>query len=346
MTPRVEDIRGEIKDDPESLYLMDHPDSAEEIPTLDMAPYLAGEPGGREKVARHLREISSSVGFFYLRGHGIREAVIDDVFRYIALPHALPDAEKDKIPYISTDTFKSGYQAGAREARNTNTQIITGAKPDLNSKFSVNREGGSGGLSMSEEQRRAERNVWPRDLPEFPGSRDGLSRPGQQLGRQLLPLWATSLDLPIDYFEKYFDATRDAVAAALSAAAGDRRQAVRHRAAHRQQPDDLPGAGERFRSRGSHALGPLAAGRHRSRHAAGQHRQPDGALDQRGIPVHQAPGHQHQQGRSLFDPLLLRPERRCADRMPADLPWAPGGPPRYEPITYKALRQWYYNSKD
>jgi len=30
---KVADVRGEIKDDPETLYLMDHPDSTEEIPT-------------------------------------------------------------------------------------------------------------------------------------------------------------------------------------------------------------------------------------------------------------------------------------------------------------------------
>jgi len=35
---KVADVRGEIKDDPETLYLMDHPDSDEVIPTLDMSP--------------------------------------------------------------------------------------------------------------------------------------------------------------------------------------------------------------------------------------------------------------------------------------------------------------------
>src|SRR5580658_8863477 len=112
---KLQDIRGEIKDDPESIYLMDHPDSDEQIPTLDMAPFLNNEPGGRERVARHLREISTTVGFFYLKNHGIPAAVIDAVFRESRRFHALPDAVKDKIPYTSTDTFKSGYQPGARE---------------------------------------------------------------------------------------------------------------------------------------------------------------------------------------------------------------------------------------
>ncbi len=74
------DVRGEIRDDKDSVYLMDHPDSKEEIPTLDIAPYLNGDPGGREKVAAHLREISKTVGFFYLKGPGLPQTVVDAVF--------------------------------------------------------------------------------------------------------------------------------------------------------------------------------------------------------------------------------------------------------------------------
>ena len=65
-TMKVHDVRGEIQDDDESVYRMDHPDSNEEIPTLDMASYLSGQPGGRGTVAAQLREISKTVGFFYL----------------------------------------------------------------------------------------------------------------------------------------------------------------------------------------------------------------------------------------------------------------------------------------
>ena len=127
----VEDIRGEIKDDPESLYLMDHPDSDEQIPILDMAPYFNGEPGGREKVAAQLREISMTVGFFYVKNHGIPQDVLDNVFVESRRFHSLPAAEKNKIPYITTDSFGSGYQPAGQERRRTNTNIISDAKPNL-----------------------------------------------------------------------------------------------------------------------------------------------------------------------------------------------------------------------
>jgi hypothetical protein len=65
---KVRDVRGKMRDDEESISLMDHPDSHEEIPTLDMAPYLMAQPGGCETVAAQLRDISKTVGFFYLKG--------------------------------------------------------------------------------------------------------------------------------------------------------------------------------------------------------------------------------------------------------------------------------------
>src|SRR4030095_17152597 len=65
---KTRDVRGKVHDDDESVYLMDHPDSTEEIPTLDISPYLEGEPGGRERVAARLREIRLTVCLFYLRG--------------------------------------------------------------------------------------------------------------------------------------------------------------------------------------------------------------------------------------------------------------------------------------
>ena len=86
------DVRGELLDDETALRLMDHPDSTEEIPTLDISAYLDGQPGGLEQAARDLHEISTTVGFFYLRGHGVPQSVIDDIFRETRRFHELPDS--------------------------------------------------------------------------------------------------------------------------------------------------------------------------------------------------------------------------------------------------------------
>jgi isopenicillin N synthase-like dioxygenase len=202
---KAHDVRGELRDDAEALSLMDHPDSDEEIPTLDIAPYLAGQPGGREAAAAKLREISTTIGFFYLKGHGIPQDLIDRVFEQSRRFHSLPIETKTKIPYFETGSFRSGYQPCSKdEYQRTNINIIENAKPNLNAKFSINREGGSGGLSMTAEQRQARVNVWPDNLPGFKEALQDYHGRIEQLGRQFLPLWAAGLDLPPAYFDKYF----------------------------------------------------------------------------------------------------------------------------------------------
>src|SRR5258706_11362864 len=157
---KTRDMRGELRDDEESIHLMDHPDSTEEIPTLDIAPYLTGQKGGRERVAAALREISMTVGFFYLKGHGISQALIDGIFAESRRFHSLPAEEKKKLPYFDVGSFKSGYQPCAEDDyQRFNINIIADAKPNLLEKFSVNREGGSGGRSMTDAERKACVNI-------------------------------------------------------------------------------------------------------------------------------------------------------------------------------------------
>ncbi len=199
------DVRGDIRDDDESVYLMDHPDSDEQIPILDISPHLKGEPGGREAVAAQLREISKTIGFFYLKGHGIPQELLDRVFAESRRFHSLPLEVKEKIPYFDNSTFKSGYlPCTLDDYQRTNINIISNAKPNLNAKFSINREGGSGGLSMTAADRQARVNLWPENLPGFKETLLAYHTSIENLGRKFLPLWATSLKLPVDYFDKYF----------------------------------------------------------------------------------------------------------------------------------------------
>lgn len=203
--PKAHDVRGDLRDDDKAISLMDHPDSDEEIPTIDIAAYLAGQAGGREAAAAKLRDVSKTVGFFYLKGHGIPLELIERVFEQSRRFHALPIETKTRIPYFDTGSFKSGYQPCTKDDyQRTNINIINDAKPNLVAKFSINREGGSGGPSMTAEQRSARVNIWPENLPGFKETLSDYHARIEKLGRQFLPLWATSLQLPLDYFDKYF----------------------------------------------------------------------------------------------------------------------------------------------
>ncbi len=341
---KTADLRGEIKDDAESIYLMDHPDSIEEIPTLDMAPYLAGAPGAREAVAAHLREISMTVGFFYLKGHGIPQAVIDEVFAQSRRFHALPDAVKDLIPYKDTDSFKSGYQPGQRERRRANVNIISDARPNLLSKFSVNREGGSGGLSMTAEERAIDRNPFPADLPGFKEVVMDYHGRIETLGRQMLPLWATSLRLPPGYFTPFFHTPHvtlsmlhyppqkeignrqygiaphtDNSLMTILAQANVSGLAVRMPSGHWRMVDIVPGT--LLVNTGNLMVrwtnGEYLSTKHRVINT--------NDVDRYSLPVFFGPS-----GDAVIECLPT-----CT---------GPGRPPLYEPITYRKLRLWYYGA--
>jgi isopenicillin N synthase-like dioxygenase len=198
------DPRGRIADDGEEIRLMDYPDSTEEIPTLDLSAYLSGAAGGLEQAALDLHEISTTIGFFYLKGHGIPQSTVDGLFRESRRFHSLPEEEKRKVPRLDKYGFKSGYQEIFEELAKAKVNIINDAKPNMLSKFSVNREGGSGGASMLRDVGPVEANVWPENLPGFKDAVLEYHRAIEGLARSFLPLWAKCLALPLDFFEPYF----------------------------------------------------------------------------------------------------------------------------------------------
>jgi len=343
---KVHDVRGEIPDDDQSIRLMDHPDSAEEIPTLDMTPYLSGKSGGRESVAAQLRTISRTVGFFYLKGHGIPQDLIDRVFEESRRFHSLPSGAKSAIPYFDTGSFKSGYQPCFKDDyQRTNINIIANAKPNLVAKFSINREGGSGGLSMSDQERGARVNVWPENLPGFKETLLAYHAGIEKLGRQFLPLWATSLKLPLDYFDKFF-ATPHLTMSLLyyppQKQIGDRQYGI---APHTDNAlmtflaqKDIPGLAVRMPSGRWRTVeivpgallvntGNLIVRWTNDEYLSTKHRVINtNEVDRYSIPVFFGPS-----GDALIEVL---PTCQSAER-----------PALYEPITYLKLREWYYGPR-
>jgi len=344
---KTRDVRGDIRDDDEAVYLMDHPDSSEDIPTLDIAPYVSGRPGGREAVAAQLRDISSTIGFFYLKGHGIPDELIERVFAESRRFHALPIDVKKKLPYFASGSFRSGYQpCFMDEYQRTNINIISDAKPNLVAKFAINREGGSGGLSMSAAERQARVNVWPDELPGFRETLLAYHASIETLGRRFLPLWAASLKLPADYFDRFFATphlTMNLLYYPPQKAIGDRQYGI---APHTDNAlmtflaqSDVPGLAVRMPSGHWRTVdvvpgtllvntGNLMVRWTNNEYLSTKHRVINtNAVDRYSIPVFFGPS-----GDALIEVL---PTCQGPDR-----------PPLYEPITYLQLREWYYGPRN
>lgn len=321
-------------DTPDPVQLMDYPDSTEDIPTLDFGPYLTGGEAGRMAVARHLRDITETVGFFYLKNHGVPQELVDATFEQSRRFHSLPADVKAKIPYVSNESFLSGYQPAGVERKRANINLID-AKPNMLSKFSVNRDIPG-----------KEVNVWPEDLPGFREVVMAYHGQIEKLARSFLPVWATSLDLPLDYFEPYFKQphlTLSLLHYAPQKEIGNRQYgiaphtdnsfmtflaqsnvgglAVRMPSGHWRLVEKVPGT---FLVN----TGNLMVRWTNDRYLSTKHRVINTSeVDRYSLPV-------------FFGP--------SRDAMIACIPTCtgPDNPPRYEPITYGDLRKWYYGAAD
>jgi isopenicillin N synthase-like dioxygenase len=327
----------------DDAYLMDHPDSTEEIPILDIASYLAGEKGALEAVAQRLGEITETIGFFYLRGHGVPQDLVDSVFAQSRRIHSLAPEIKAKLPYSVHESFRTGYQeAGTNRSEKSNAYLIKGTKPNLVSKFTATRE-----LLQDESGKRPETiNVWPDNLPGFREIVLEYQARIENLGRQFLPIWAESLDLPLDFFEKYFktpQVTLNLLHYAPQKEIGQRQYGV---APHTDNclmtflaQSNVPGLAVRMPS-GHWRLvenipgtflvntGNLMVRWTNDRYLSTKHRVINtNDADRYSIPV-------------FFGP--------SSDTMVECLPTCqgPDRPARYEPINYVAMRKWYYGYND
>ena len=325
----------------EDTYLMDHPDSREEIPILDIAPALSGSAEGLSIVARELRQITETVGFFYLRGHRISADLVDRVFAQSRRFHSLPPEVKAQVPHRFTDSFQSGYVGPATpRSKSAKVDIIKDARPNLLAKFLVTRE-----LPPSAPHYKAI-NVWPENLPGFRETVDEYHAAIEKLARSFLPIWATSLSMPIDFFERFFKEphlTLSLLNYPSQKTIGDRQYGI---APHTDNSfmtflaqSNVPGLAVRMPSGhwrnvaivpGTFLVntGNVIMRWTNDRYLSTKHRVINTAdVERYSIPVFFGPS-----GDAVIEciPTCQSPQR----------------PARYEPITYRKLREWYYGLQD
>ncbi|GAA4327860.1 2-oxoglutarate and iron-dependent oxygenase domain-containing protein [Pigmentiphaga soli] len=180
---------------PSTLHL-----AADEIPVLDLGPYLAGEPGAIDAVARDLLYASTNVGFYYLKNHGIPQSMIDRVFAESERFHRLPEEEKQKL---KIDKNKIGY-FGAESTVTRHSELGKGTKPNLYSAFCVRNDLAADDPDVLAGKLFRGLNQWPGNLPGFRENVMAYSNALENLGRRLLPIFSRALNLPPDFFDAAF----------------------------------------------------------------------------------------------------------------------------------------------
>ena len=164
-----------------------------DIPVLDLAEYLAGEQGARERLGRELREALEEVGFFYVVNHDVPKALIDRTFAETARFHSIPTEEKNKI---AINECHVGYLGFGEEASRTSEHYTGTIKPDVAEAYFMLRDRAPRPLDV--------KNQWPDNLPGFRETLVAYFEAAEALFRRSLPIFAASLDLPPDYFAPAF----------------------------------------------------------------------------------------------------------------------------------------------
>lgn len=169
--------------------------SVDEIPVVDLAPMMDGSSGGLDAVAKEMRHIAETVGFFYVKNHGVPEDLINRTYEAAKQFFAQGEDEKNRV---KVNDRHHGYIAmgGARMGE--------GMAPDLKESFVW-------GLDLPDDDPRVAQNKflggnqWPTDIP---GYRDALTAyfdAVNKLGEKLMGAFAVGMGLPAESFNKNFN---------------------------------------------------------------------------------------------------------------------------------------------
>ncbi len=159
------------------------------LPEID----LGDRPG---RLRQRLREVAHEVGFFYLTGHGVPEALTRRVLTVARRLFALPQADKDAVAMVRSPHFRGYTRLGGE---------LTGGHVDWREQIDVGPERNPvGGPGKPDYLWLQGPNQWPSGLPELPGIIAEWDAALAAVARSLLRHWAASLGSPSDTFDAAF----------------------------------------------------------------------------------------------------------------------------------------------
>ena len=172
-----------------------------EIPILDLGGFLAGKPGALEAIAKELQYAAENIGFFFIRGHGVPQYLIDATFAASARFHALPEEEKMTLKANEHNIGYMGHGASISRA----SQVYEGErKVNLVAAYFLKRDLPPDHPDILNNKRFRGANQWPAGLNGFRETCNAYMAALEQLAKSMLPIYARALDLPADYFAEAF----------------------------------------------------------------------------------------------------------------------------------------------
>lgn len=160
------------------------------LPVLDLADADRNADAFRSR----LREAAHDIGFFYLVGHGVPAAQIDEVLALARTFFALPLDTKNEISQLKSPQFRGYSRVGGE---------LTNGKVDWREQIDIGPQrptidGATGYWRLQGP------NLWPADPAGFRAAFENWDASLSRVGLRLLRHWAVSLGAAEDTFDAAF----------------------------------------------------------------------------------------------------------------------------------------------
>lgn len=171
-------------------------DSSARIPVLNVAPFLAGEPGAVERLAAEIKQTCEDTGFLVISNHGVPQHLIDQAFGTAADFFAL---DEDRKMALRIGEQNIGYLPYGGQTMKTST-IQVANKPNYSESFYITVPDPDPAM----QDVATDLNKWPPAMPDFKATQTEYFQTMRALAQRFLPVFALALDLPEDYFTADF----------------------------------------------------------------------------------------------------------------------------------------------
>lgn len=165
----------------------------DQIPIIDISGFRDGS--NKEGVARAVQQAAETVGFLYIAGHGVDQAVIDRAFAASQEFFALPEADKLAVKVNSSHR---GYMPF------NNSTYTADLKPNFNETFLAGLDLGPDDPDVQAGVPLHGPNQWPAAMPALRTEIETYYNALMGVGETMLRIFAMALDLREDYFLPYF----------------------------------------------------------------------------------------------------------------------------------------------
>ncbi|MFG2027468.1 isopenicillin N synthase family dioxygenase [Streptomyces sp. NPDC048825] len=168
------------------------------IPTIDLRPWLSGDPAARKEIARTVDEALQSAGFLLVTGHGVapelRTAIRDSARAFFRLPVEVKQPYAARVGgrgWLGPGAEANGYAEG------------TQTPPDLKESLTFATHEPFEDPVVNAEWYAP--NVWPEEAPRLRSLCEEYLARMAELEHHLLALLGEALGLEPDFFTKHMD---------------------------------------------------------------------------------------------------------------------------------------------